>query len=111
MVGSEIAEHRKPQDGKIKFKLSESKEIELRVATLPTAGYIEDVVMRILATSEPLPLDKTGFSERNLKALKDMSEPAVRHYSPHRLDRLWEHDDASLCARQHQYPGHQDMDR
>lgn len=74
MASLDIAERRKPQDGKIKFKLSESKEIELRVATLPTAGYNEDVVMRILAASEPLPLDKMGFSERNLKALKDISE-------------------------------------
>ena len=64
MASLDIAERRKPQDGKIKFKLSETKEIELRVATLPTAGYNEDVVMRILAASEPLPLDKMGFSER-----------------------------------------------
>ncbi|MDH4081628.1 MAG: GspE/PulE family protein [Nitrospira sp.] len=74
MASLDIAERRKPQDGKIKFKLSESKEIELRVATLPTAGYNEDVVMRILAASEPLPLDKMGFSERNLKVLKEISE-------------------------------------
>ena len=74
MANLDIAERRKPQDGKIKFKLSESKEIELRVATLPTAGYNEDVVMRILAASEPLPLDKMGFSDRNLKALRDISQ-------------------------------------
>src|SRR5262249_36642834 len=58
------------QDGKIKFKLSDTKEIELRVATIPTAGYNEDVVMRLLAASEPLPLDKMGFSDRNLAAIK-----------------------------------------
>ncbi|MBH0192422.1 MAG: GspE/PulE family protein, partial [Nitrospira sp.] len=74
MASLDIAERRKPQDGKIKFKLSESREIELRVATLPTAGYNEDVVMRILAASEPLPLDKMGFSDRNLKELKAISE-------------------------------------
>ncbi len=74
MASLDIAERRKPQDGKIKFKLSESKEIELRVATIPTAGYNEDVVMRILAASEPLPLDKMGFSDRNLKAIKDIAE-------------------------------------
>ncbi|MBH0196241.1 MAG: GspE/PulE family protein [Nitrospira sp.] len=73
MASLDIAERRKPQDGKIKFKLSESREIELRVATLPTSGYNEDVVMRILAASEPLPLDKMGFSDRNLKALRDIS--------------------------------------
>ncbi|HEY5931827.1 MAG TPA: ATPase, T2SS/T4P/T4SS family [Nitrospira sp.] len=74
MATLDIGERRKPQDGKIKFKLSETKEIELRVATLPTAGYNEDVVMRILAASEPLPLDKMGFSERNLRMLKEISE-------------------------------------
>ncbi|MBA5865580.1 MAG: GAF domain-containing protein [Nitrospira sp. CR1.3] len=74
MASLDIAERRKPQDGKIKFKLTESKEIELRVATIPTAGYNEDVVMRILAASEPLPLDKMGFSDRNLKAIKEIAE-------------------------------------
>ena len=74
MASLDIAERRKPQDGKIKFKLTDTKEIELRVATIPTAGHNEDVVMRILAASEPLPLDKMGFSERNLKMLKEISE-------------------------------------
>jgi len=70
MASLDIAERRKPQDGKIKFKLSETKEIELRVATIPTSGYNEDVVMRLLAASEPLPLEKMGFSDRNLAAIK-----------------------------------------
>jgi type II secretory ATPase GspE/PulE/Tfp pilus assembly ATPase PilB-like protein len=75
MAALDIAERRKPQDGKIKFKMGEGKEIELRVATLPTAGVgNEDVVMRILAASEPLPLEKMGFSERNLTELKAIAE-------------------------------------
>ncbi len=74
MASLDIAERRKPQDGKIKFKMGEGKEIELRVATIPTAGYNEDVVMRILASSEPLPLDKMGFSERNLRELQAIAE-------------------------------------
>ncbi len=73
MANLDIAERRKPQDGKIKFKLSDSKEIELRVATIPTAGYNEDVVMRLLAASEPLPLDKMGFSDRNLAGIKEIA--------------------------------------
>ena len=73
MANLDIAERRKPQDGKIKFKLSETKEIELRVATIPTAGYNEDVVMRLLAASEPLPLDKMGFSDRNLANIKEIA--------------------------------------
>ena len=74
MASLDIAERRKPQDGKIKFKISGNKEIELRVATVPTAGHNEDIVMRILSASEPLPLDKMGFSERNLRELKKIAE-------------------------------------
>ena len=73
MANLDIAERRKPQDGKIKFKLSDNKEIELRVATIPTSGYNEDVVMRLLAASEPLPLDKMGFSDRNLAGIKEIA--------------------------------------
>ncbi len=74
MASLDIAERRKPQDGKIKFKVGQRKEIELRVATIPTAGYNEDIVMRILASSEPMPLDQMGFSERNLRELKAIAE-------------------------------------
>ncbi len=74
MASLDIAERRKPQDGKIKFKIGQRKEIELRVATIPTAGYNEDIVMRILAASEPLPLDKMGFSDRNLAGLRSIAE-------------------------------------
>ncbi|NLD38295.1 MAG: Flp pilus assembly complex ATPase component TadA [Desulfatiglans sp.] len=63
----DISERRKPQDGKIKFKKFASLDIELRVATIPTVGGEEDVVMRILAAGEPIPLDAMGFSERNYK--------------------------------------------
>ena len=53
MAQLDIAERRKPQDGKIRFKLAD-REIELRVATIPTANQNEDVVMRVLAASEPI---------------------------------------------------------
>jgi type II secretory ATPase GspE/PulE/Tfp pilus assembly ATPase PilB-like protein len=52
---------RKPQDGKIKFKKFGPLDIELRVATIPSAGGVEDVVMRILAAGEPIPLEKLGI--------------------------------------------------
>jgi len=68
----DIAERRKPQDGKIKFLVG-NKEIELRVATVPTAGFNEDIVMRILAASEPLPLEKLNMSERNLREMKNVA--------------------------------------
>ncbi|KJR98409.1 MAG: hypothetical protein VR65_20495 [Desulfobulbaceae bacterium BRH_c16a] len=58
MADLNISERRKPQDGKIKFRTTHGKDIELRVATLPTADGNEDVVLRILADSKPLPLDQ-----------------------------------------------------
>jgi type II secretory ATPase GspE/PulE/Tfp pilus assembly ATPase PilB-like protein len=69
MAKLDIAEKRKPQDGKIRFK-GPMGHIELRVATIPTSGGNEDVVMRILAASKPIPLEKMGFSERNIAEFK-----------------------------------------
>ena len=67
MCDLDISERRKPQDGKIKFKKFGPLDIELRVATIPTAGGVEDIVMRILAAGEPIPLDKLGLSKHNQK--------------------------------------------
>jgi type II secretory ATPase GspE/PulE/Tfp pilus assembly ATPase PilB-like protein len=76
MCDLDISEKRKPQDGKIKFKKFGPLDIELRVATIPSAGGVEDVVMRILAAGEPIPLDKLGVSPSNLPKLKDaVSKP------------------------------------
>ena len=74
MAQLDIAERRKPQDGKIKFKLPDGRDIELRVATVPTQGGNEDVVMRILAASEPIPVDKLGMLDRNLRETKAAAE-------------------------------------
>jgi type II secretory ATPase GspE/PulE/Tfp pilus assembly ATPase PilB-like protein len=72
MSDLDIAERRLPQDGKIKFKKFGPLDIELRVATIPTAGGVEDVVMRILAAGEPIPLDKMGLNERNYSVFTEM---------------------------------------
>jgi type II secretory ATPase GspE/PulE/Tfp pilus assembly ATPase PilB-like protein len=73
MARLDIAERRKPQDGKIRFQLKE-QAIELRVATIPTVNQNEDVVLRILAASKPLPLESLTLSERNLRELKILAE-------------------------------------
>ncbi|MHB8811367.1 MAG: ATPase, T2SS/T4P/T4SS family, partial [Desulfobulbaceae bacterium] len=52
----DIAERRRPQDGKIKYRTTGGKNIELRIVTIPTADGNEDVVLRVLADSKPLPL-------------------------------------------------------
>ena len=70
MCDLDISEKRRPQDGKIKFKKFGPLDIELRVATIPSQGGVEDVVMRILAAGDPLPLEKMGFSERNSELIK-----------------------------------------
>ena len=72
MSDLDISERRLPQDGKIKFKKYAPLDIELRVATIPTAGGNEDVVMRLLAAGEPMPLEKMAMSERNHKVFTEM---------------------------------------
>ncbi len=70
MCDLDISEKRKPQDGKIKFKKYGPLDIELRVATIPSQGGVEDIVMRILAAGEPIKLDELGLSLHNLATLK-----------------------------------------
>ncbi|MBU0480245.1 MAG: GspE/PulE family protein [Proteobacteria bacterium] len=70
----DIAEKRLPQDGKIKFRTRRGRNIELRVATLPTVGGNEDVVMRILAGGDSLPLKKMGLHPDNLENFKALIE-------------------------------------
>lgn len=69
MSNLDITERRLPQDGKIKFRRPRGDEIELRVATIPSQGGMEDVVMRILAKGETMPLEDMGLSERNYREM------------------------------------------
>lgn len=70
MADLDIAERRLPQDGKIKFRRKGIPAFELRVATLPTAGGFEDIVLRILAKAGAMEMDKMGLNERNLAVMK-----------------------------------------
>ncbi len=75
MANLDIAERRIPQDGKIKMRYGKVN-IEYRVATCPTVGENEDIVLRILAKSESLPLGKMNFTDRNLQLIiKNVSTP------------------------------------
>ena len=67
MAGLDISERRKPQDGKIRFRLPDQR-LELRVATIPTVGG-EDVVMRVLPGSTVLDFDTIGLSKDNRDTL------------------------------------------
>ena len=70
MSNLDIAERRLPQDGKIKFRRKGVPTFELRVATLPTAGGYEDVVMRILASAGAMAMNEMGLTDRNLRVME-----------------------------------------
>ena len=75
MCDLDISERRKPQDGKINFaRFVPQYRLELRVATIPTNNGLEDVVMRLLSSARPLPLDKIGLSELNHTRLTEALE-------------------------------------
>ncbi|UUY08521.1 type IV-A pilus assembly ATPase PilB [Pseudomonas sp. J452] len=74
MASLDISERRKPQDGRIKMKISKTKAIDFRVNTLPTL-WGEKIVMRILdPSSAQMGIDALGYEEEQkqlyLNALK-----------------------------------------
>lgn len=74
MAELDIAERRKPQDGRIIFKQFTRKplDIDLRVSTAPL-NHGEGVVMRILDKQKStLPLPALGFSEANLEMYRGL---------------------------------------
>jgi type II secretory ATPase GspE/PulE/Tfp pilus assembly ATPase PilB-like protein len=74
IAGLDIAERRKPQDGKIKLQLRD-RAFELRVATIPTAGSSnEDVVLRLLMAEKPKSLEQLHMTPRNLREFRALLE-------------------------------------
>jgi len=76
MAGMDIAEKRKPQDGRLQIRF-EGREIDLRVSTYPVMtrnrGVNEKVVLRILDPhSKNLTLEKLGFLPRTMKNFEEM---------------------------------------
>jgi type IV pilus assembly protein PilB len=71
MSDMDIAERRLPQDGRIKLKLGQSREMDYRVNVLPTL-FGEKVVLRLLDKSNlQLDMTKLGFEEGQLKDFKE----------------------------------------
>jgi len=68
MASLDIAEHRLPQDGRIKIKVQD-QELDLRVSILPTA-FGEAVHIRILSSRFFLELEKLGLLPEDLKILE-----------------------------------------
>ncbi|MGC1329043.1 type IV-A pilus assembly ATPase PilB [Pseudomonas sp.] len=74
MASLDISERRRPQDGRIKMRISKNKAIDFRVNTLPTL-WGEKIVMRILdPTSAQMGIDALGYEpeqkELYLQALR-----------------------------------------
>lgn len=61
--GLDIAEHRVPQDGRIRLKIKDS-EIDFRVSVLPSA-FGESVQIRILGSHQFISLDQLGLSDED----------------------------------------------
>ncbi|MCK9238174.1 MAG: type IV-A pilus assembly ATPase PilB [Thiopseudomonas sp.] len=76
MAGLDISERRRPQDGRIKLKVSANKSIDFRVNTLPTL-WGEKIVMRILdASSAKMGIDALGYDEDQKQLFLDaLSQP------------------------------------
>lgn len=70
MASLDISEKRKPQDGKINFRKFGSLDIELRVATMPTSGGLEDVVIRLLHSGKVIEFEKLGLSKNNQREFR-----------------------------------------
>ncbi|HRK07781.1 MAG TPA: type IV-A pilus assembly ATPase PilB [Pseudobdellovibrionaceae bacterium] len=72
----DIAERRKPQDGRLKVRTAGGQEIDFRVSVLPTL-FGEKVVMRLLDKANlKLDMTKLGFEEENLLVFREaISKP------------------------------------
>ena len=93
MSDIDIAERRKPQDGRMSVKHA-GRKIDLRVATLPTV-WGEKVVMRILDNAASnMELSDLHMLDRNFAAFQESYHQAVRHDPGHRADRLRQVDHA-----------------
>ncbi len=73
MSRMDIAEKRRPQDGRLKIILNkENREMDFRVSSVPTM-WGEKIVMRLLDKSNlQLDMTKLGFEEEDLKLFKSM---------------------------------------
>lgn len=67
-----LAEHRKPQDGRTTFVLDDGREVDLRISVLP-AIYGESVVIRLLDTNESLwNLEQLGLTREDRQRIDDV---------------------------------------
>ena len=92
IMGSiDIAEKRRPQDGRIKIFVA-GKDIDLRVSIIPTS-HGQSVVMRILDRENiKVGLRDLGFGEEDWKKFSAADQAAQRHPARDRPDRVGQDD-------------------
>jgi type IV pilus assembly protein PilB len=72
LAGMNLAEHRRPQDGRTTFRLDSGQTVDLRISLLPTV-FGESMVVRLLDTSESLwKLDQLGLSKSDRQRVEDV---------------------------------------
>ena len=70
MAGMDIAEKRLPQDGRLRVKTEDGKDVDFRVSTLRTM-HGEKIVMRVLDSRKGAPpLEELGFSFAAMEELR-----------------------------------------
>ena len=91
MGSIDIAEKRRPQDGRIKIHVA-GKDIDLRVSILPTT-HGQSVVMRILDRDNiKVGLRDLGFGDEDWKRFSATDQAAQRHLARDRADRVGQDD-------------------
>ena len=72
LAGMNLAEHRRPQDGRTTFHIDDARSVDLRISLLPTV-FGESIVIRLLDTTESLwNLDELGLSEADRRRVEDV---------------------------------------
>ncbi len=76
MARLDVVEHRLPQDGRVKVRLNNGQEADLRVSIIP-AYFGENIVIRILPTHILLDINKIGFLPEEMEKIERII------YKPH----------------------------
>ena len=91
----DIAERRRPQDGRIKITVGE-KQLDLRVSVLPT-NHGQSVVMRLLDKDNiRVGVRQLGLADADFRHVPQPDPPAERDHAGDRSDRLGQ-DHHALC--------------
>ena len=103
----DIAERRRPQDGRIKVTVGE-KQLDLRVSILPT-NHGQSCVMRLLDKDNiKVGVRQLGLSENDFQAVQKPDPPPQRHHPGDRADGFRQDDHPVRRPERAEPPGPQD---